>query len=183
MRFKRYSEWIKEEKPDITFEIDWEKEKLVGIHPVAFEQRILALLRRNNIPVLGTYSIEGIAKGRLYWSDFDNLGSRTFYYHKAEPTYTKEAKDPEYNICRLICPICKELCGGVSDHIEETKDYLTPETEFHGCINEHRWLELDSQKRVKYLPMSSPTFSNVRFKLEDIDEDEDEEHRAIRLKD
>jgi hypothetical protein len=182
MKFKRTSEWIVDEAPDIIFSLDWKREGLLDLHPIIFEQRILTILRREQIPVLGEVCVEGVARGRLYWNDFEHLGSRTFYYHKSEPKYTPEASDKEYNICRLICPICKELCGGVSDHIEQTEDILPPESQFHGCINEHKWLAPDMEKKVRYHSLSSPIFNNISFDLEN-EEKEDCIDRKVRLKD
>jgi hypothetical protein len=44
------------------------------------------------------------------------------------------------NRCPSTCPICNQRCVGINNHLEETRQYQTPETEYHGC-GTHRWIE------------------------------------------
>ena len=171
LKFRPTSEFIKEEQPDIIVTIDWSN---VHRHPIKAEQQILEFLRSNQIPVIGEFNIEGIQRGRSYWDDFLDIGSRIFFYYRNEPTYTLLAKDPEYGGCRLICPICKELCGGILEHIEESG------SPYHGCMHEHTWLALKDKEKATYYPIDWPIIGGqVQVKIEKEEEEQEEIEQEI----
>lgn len=153
------SEFIEEEKPDFVIQMDWEV--ISNIHPYLQGQRILKFLHDNGIPAIGEVDVEKVEVGRLYWDDYLELGLRTFFYFRNEPTYTKFAHDKEAGFCRLICPICKELCGGIEDHVEET------DVPFHGCIHQHKWVAVGEEKTIRYAPVNHVAVSSEKFSIVD----------------
>lgn len=155
---------VNEGNPDIIVQLDWAD--TVDIHPYRLGDFILSFLKKANIPIYGEIDVEGVSEGRLFWDDFIDIGNRTYFYYKNEPTYASDLK--EFNICRLICPICKELCGGVSDHLELTADILPPERQFHGCAHEHKWLSLPKNKRISYRPVDGLILSSVEYVIDPV---------------
>lgn len=178
--YELQSEWIEYEEPTAVLHLH--SHYLRDIHPYQEGGIILQFLRSNGIPVSGKVDIEKMVTGRLFWSDFVNLGYRTFYYFKNSPIYKKEATDPSYNICRLVCPICKELCGAVSDHIQLTEDVLPRERQFHGCRHLHKWLDLKEGEQIKYLPVDTTLCSSVQIEITKKDDKPDSD-RAITFED